>query len=101
MSVNIPNYLCKSCLPVFCLFSIKNTNIFKELEVSEEGVPERLVPCYQKKDTATRRYKQEESRPSYLLIVVVLNKCESTNILKALVATSGEATSKWVPQSSG
>lgn len=44
MSVNIPNFLCKSCLPVFAFSQLKNTNIFKEVEVSEEGVPERRAP---------------------------------------------------------
>lgn len=44
MSVNIPNFLCKSCLPVFAFSQLKNTNIFKEVEVSEEGVPERQAP---------------------------------------------------------
>ena len=32
-------------------------------------------------------------------MIVVLNMCKNTNILKALDATR-EATSKWVPQSS-
>lgn len=40
ISANIPNFLSMPYLHVFAFFQLKPTNIFKEMEVSEEGTPE-------------------------------------------------------------
>lgn len=51
MSINILKFLCKPCLHVFAFSPLKNTNIFKELEVSKEGVPEGQAPIIIRRKT--------------------------------------------------
>lgn len=60
ISVNIPNFHNMSCLHVSAFFQLKPTNIFEELKVSKEGVPEGPVSAARRKTPSPKGTRQKK-----------------------------------------
>lgn len=72
----------------FLSFSIKNTNIFKELDISKEVDPEKQDHVVQRRKTTPSKgtsQKKKQSCLSNILILVHLTFLKNTNIFKAPV----------------
>jgi hypothetical protein len=70
-----------------------NTNIFKDLEIIEDVLPEKRPPASKRRKTQLPTGTTEENIRFLISFVVLANMCEHTNLFKTQWLTK-----KWIPK---